>query len=171
MGLVAVRWRAGAGRTARGGGGAERIPWRRRGWCHGGCNSTAVASTRFEDVAETLERECGISKRREVEIVVDVLTNPASGFLDRGLANKFRSFQVKEVDTDIHIKPVASFLKELGATPEQIRRMVIVHPPVVVYDVETHLRPLIAYLNEIVEWLQSDGYSKDQIVEYLCKSL
>ena len=74
----------------------------------------------------------------------------------------------------------------------------VVHPPVCVYDVEDHLRPLVAYLGEvgvgdvvevltsrpsllglrsdknltkIVEWLQADGYSKEEIVEYLRKSL
>ena len=165
----------------------------RTGW-----GSRPCRSTRFEDLASTFADECGIVNNREVEIIVDVLTNPASGFVDRKLAKNLASIQVRELDTEEHIRPVAAYLRELGATREQIRRMMVVHPPVCVYDVEDHLRPLVAYLGEvgvgdvvevltsrpsllglrsdenltkIVEWLQADGYSKEEIVEYLRKSL
>ena len=106
----------------------------RTGW-----GSRPCRSTRFEDLASTFADECGIVNNREVEIIVDVLTNPASGFVDRKLAKNLASIQVRELDTEEHIRPVAAYLRELGATREQIRRMMVVHPPVCVYDVEDHL--------------------------------
>ena len=56
----------------------------------GRASVTRPKSTRFEDVAECFAEFCGITKQKEMEIVVDVLTNPASGFIDRKLANKYR---------------------------------------------------------------------------------
>ena len=155
-------------------------------------------STKFEDVAECFKTECGITKQKEVEIVVDILTNPASGYIDRKLANKYRSFQLRQLDSELHIKPVASFLRELGANKEQIRRMILTYPAVVGYSVDDHLRPLVEYLKQvgvedvvevltsrpsllglkaeknlvkIVEWLEYEGYTKDEIVDYLSKTV
>mmetsp|Transcript_12469 Transcript_12469/g.23452 ORF Transcript_12469/g.23452 Transcript_12469/m.23452 type:complete len:209 (-) Transcript_12469:69-695(-) len=170
---------------------------RRQGGSVGG-NLVACNSTKFQDLAECFSEECGITKPKEVEIVVDILTNPASGYIDRKMANKYRRFQLKELDTDVHIKPVANWLRSLGADRKQIRRIIVSYPPIIGYSVEGHLEPLVQYLQEvgvtdvisvitsrpsllglkaeeslrkIVEWLQFEGYSKEEIVDYLSRTV
>ena len=64
----------------------------------------ARKSTKFEDVSQCFEEECGITKQKEVEVVVDILTNPASGYIDRKLASKYRSFQLKELGKSKRLK-------------------------------------------------------------------
>ena len=86
------------------------------------------------------------------------------------MANKYRRFQLKELDTDVHIKPVrfslslsfcvnvllvtktmfvcfdfqvANWLRSLGADRKQIRRIVVSYPPIIGYSVEGHLEPLV----------------------------
>ena len=115
------------------------------------------------------------------------------------LSRARRKFQIREIDTEAHIKPVATYLREeVGCSLEQIRRVVLAYPPAISYSVDDHLRPLVSYLREvgvadvaqvltsrpsllglradtsltkIVDWLQHDGYTKDQIVDYLCRTV
>ena len=151
------------------------------------------------ELTEYLSEEIfGDGGKKEVEIVVDILTNPNSGYVDRKLANKFRSFQLPDLSVDEHIAPVVAFLASVGATRQQMRRIVLAYPPVLTYDPETHLRPLVRYLEDlgvpdvlatlvsrpsllglkadanlskIVDWLEANDYSSEDIIDYLSKSL
>jgi hypothetical protein len=52
-------------------------------------------------------------------------------------------------DSELHIKPVASYLQGLGATREQIRRMILTYPAGLGHSVDEHLRPLVEYLTDV----------------------
>jgi hypothetical protein len=47
------------------------------------------------------------------------------------------------------MKPVVNFLRQQGLTDKQVVTVLVEHPPVLSYDPETHLAPLMEYLKSV----------------------
>ena len=162
-----------------------------------GAGAGAEPST-FTELSDFLEREVGLEARSEVARVVDVATNPDSGFLDRSL-RRFSGAGARPLSVEDDLAPVVAFLREdLGASRAEVRALVQAYPRVLGYDVEARLGPLVACLSElgvkdpvallqarpsllgldpgealqrIVDYLRSTGESPEAILQYLETSL
>ena len=152
----------------------------------------------FTEISEFLEREVGLEARSEVARVVDVATNPNSGFLDH-TQRRFAGAGARPLSVEDDLAPVVAFLREeLGASRAGIRALVQAYPRVLGYDVEARLAPLVVCLSDlgvedpvallqarpsllgldpgealqrIVDYLRSTGESPEAILRYLETSL
>lgn len=143
--------------------------------------------------------EVGISKKPEVAKVIDIATNPQSGFVDRSRREaKFSATSARPLNLDADIRPVVDFIRgEAGGDAAAVRALVQAYPTVLTYDVSGRLEPLVAFLRElgvtapvealverpsllgletgkmrqIVDYLRSVDTPADQVMDYITKSI
>eukprot|EP00232_Nephroselmis_pyriformis_P026744 CAMPEP_0182858534 /NCGR_PEP_ID=MMETSP0034_2-20130328/3732_1 /TAXON_ID=156128 /ORGANISM="Nephroselmis pyriformis, Strain CCMP717" /LENGTH=237 /DNA_ID=CAMNT_0024989975 /DNA_START=140 /DNA_END=853 /DNA_ORIENTATION=- len=114
--------------------------------------------------------------------------------------NPKTSIEARPLFVEQDMAPVVDFFLANGIAEESLPRLIAGHPIVLAYSVEARLQPLFQFLAEIgvpdvgqaiirrpsllglqvgdggnlrrmVEYLKDTGYSDEQVVEYVCKSL
>ena len=57
--------------------------------------------------------------------------------------------QARPLTVEEDMKPVVDFLRQKGLANKQVVNVLVQHPPVLSYDPETRLAPIVAYLEEL----------------------
>lgn len=120
----------------------------------------------FDDARVFLRQTVGIKSDNECAVVWDVLTNPNSIFTRRveqpRLSRKAReknakkktkaqTFKPRAVSVEQQMVPVVDYLQSLGLKGIALANTIKAHPPVLAYDVDTRIKPVIEYLVDDLE--------------------
>merc|ERR1711959_115811 len=97
--------------------------------CHSSGTAQQYTKSTFNEIAQCFLDTCGIDNKREIEIIVDILTNPSSIYIDRKFANKHKRMQIRNLNVELHLLPVLERLTgKLGCTKSDLRKIVLKYP-------------------------------------------
>jgi mTERF len=56
--------------------------------------------------------------------------------------------QARPLTVEDDMRPVVEFLQDQGISQEQVRRIIVSHPPILSYRVEERLKPFFAFMKQ-----------------------
>lgn len=143
-------------------------------------------------------RTLGIDSQTELTRVLDIAMNPNSLFADHQNKLLASNASARLLSVDDEIRPVIEFLSSLGLSDQQVKQVVLEHPPVISYSPAEQLQPFLDGLRglgirdplavvvrrpsllglslrdnvqRIVEYLKEAGNTMEQIEEMLATTI
>jgi len=143
-------------------------------------------------------RTLGITSQTELTRVLDLAMNPNSLFRDNSTKLRGNNASARLLDVETDMRPTVEYLTTLGLSYNQIKQIILMHPPVLSYSAKERIQPFIAELKEfgieepvrvierrpsllgltnrdnirsIVTYLLENGSSLEEVTELLCTTI
>lgn len=151
----------------------------------------------YQQGADFLRKRLNLENPSVLARTLDVAMNPDSLFVSFRDKKRSKNANARRLSVEEDMEPVVAFLEGQGLSVRQVAAVVTEHPPVLSYSIPDRLSPLMTYLDTvgvqdvpkviatrpsilgletenirlIVDYLQANEYTPEQVSEYLSTTI